>query len=80
MNEPVRAGLTDRELMIHRWFSQLTFLQDRSRNPWPEWHDDGEQLGITSLWYRQPQKVFVPVGGAQTGFIPSAYGYWVGKM
>ena len=47
-----RAGLTDRELMIQRWFSQLTFLQDGSRNPWPEWHDDGAQLGTTSLRYQ----------------------------
>jgi len=47
-----RAGLTDRELMISRWFSQLTFMQDRSSQPWPEWHDDGEQLGTTSLRYQ----------------------------
>jgi hypothetical protein len=36
-NEPShwREGLTDRELALSRWFSQLTFLQDRSAKPWP---------------------------------------------
>lgn len=47
-----REGLTDRELALSRWFSQLTFLQDRSANPWPIWHDDGVQLGTTSLRYQ----------------------------
>ncbi len=47
-----REGLTDRELALGRWFSQLTFLQDRSAKPWPIWHDDGVQLGTTSLRYQ----------------------------
>lgn len=47
-----RAGLTDRELALARWFSQLTFLQDRSAKPWPTWHDDGKQLGTSSLRYQ----------------------------
>jgi hypothetical protein len=47
-----REGLTDRELMVSRWFSQLTCLQDRGSGPWPEWHDDGKQMGITSLRYQ----------------------------
>jgi hypothetical protein len=45
-------GLSDRELAIGRWFSHLTFLQDRSAEHWAEWHDDGEQLGLTSLRYQ----------------------------
>jgi hypothetical protein len=45
-------GLTDRELAIGRWFSQLTFLQDRTVRPWPHWHNDGKQLGVTSLRYQ----------------------------
>jgi hypothetical protein len=44
--------LSDRELAIGRWFSQLTCLQERATQPWPEWHDDGKQLGITSLRYQ----------------------------
>jgi len=47
-----REGLTDRELALGRWFSQLTFLQDRSAKSWPIWHDDGVQLGTTSLRYQ----------------------------
>ena len=27
-------------------------MQDRSATPWPEWHDDGAQLGTTSLRYQ----------------------------
>ncbi len=45
-------GLTDRELAIGRWFSHLTFLQDRARKPWPEWYDDGKQLGVTGFRYQ----------------------------
>ncbi|MGO8744528.1 MAG: hypothetical protein ACLQNE_00935 [Thermoguttaceae bacterium] len=47
-----KAGLTDREMAIGRWFSSLTFKQDRAAKPWPEWHDDGHQLGTTSLRYQ----------------------------
>jgi hypothetical protein len=53
--EPAPAwdpGLSDRELAISRWFSQLTYLQDRASQPWPRWHDDGKQLGITGLRYQ----------------------------
>jgi len=45
-------GLGDRELAIQRWFSSLSFLQDRRQNPWPEWHSDGKELGIGSLRYQ----------------------------
>lgn len=45
-------GLSDRELAIQRWFAHLTFLQERSAEHWAEWHDDGKQLGITSLRYQ----------------------------
>jgi hypothetical protein len=47
-----QVGLTDRELAISRWFSHLTFLQDRADRPWPQWHNDGKQLGVTSLRYQ----------------------------
>jgi hypothetical protein len=47
-----RDGLTDRELAVQRWFSSLTFLQDSRPTPWPEWHDDGDQLGTTALRYQ----------------------------
>ncbi|MCY2991174.1 MAG: hypothetical protein NTY19_25345 [Planctomycetota bacterium] len=47
-----REGWTDRELAIGRWFSQLTFRQDRTAQPWPQWHADGKQLGTTSLRYQ----------------------------
>ena len=46
------AGLSDRELAIQRWFSALTFQADRRADPWPEWHDDGKQLDVTSLRYQ----------------------------
>ena len=45
-------GLTDQELAISRWFSHLTSLQDLAQEPWPESHNDGKQLGITSLRYQ----------------------------
>lgn len=45
-------GLTDRELALGRWFSELTFRQDRTAQPWPEWHSEGRQLGVTSLRYQ----------------------------
>ncbi len=46
------TGLSDRELAIQRWFSSLSFQQDRQQTPWPEWHNDGKQLGIGSLRYQ----------------------------
>ena len=45
-------GLTDRELAIQRWFSALTFLQDRAVHPWPEYYDDGKQLDTTGFRYQ----------------------------
>ncbi len=47
-----QEGLSDRELAIGRWFSQLTFMQDRSELRWPGWHQSREQLGVTSLRYQ----------------------------
>jgi hypothetical protein len=47
-----QEGLTDRELAISRWFSHLTFLQDRTAATWPHWHQEGKQLGVTSLRYQ----------------------------
>lgn len=49
---PWQPGLTDRELAMQRWLSSLTFLADREATPWPEWHDDGDQLGVTALRYQ----------------------------
>jgi hypothetical protein len=46
------TGLTDRELAMQRWFSQLTFMQERGPAQWPEWHDSGEQFSLTSLRYQ----------------------------
>ena len=47
-----KAGLTDRELAIQRWFSSFTCQEDRHKTPWAEWFDDREQLGILSLRYQ----------------------------
>lgn len=47
-----RDGLSDREIAIQRWFSWITFLQDRQATPWPEWYTDSDQLGATSLRYQ----------------------------
>lgn len=64
------AGLSERELAIQRWFSSLTFLQDRSAQPWAQWHDDGQQLGITSLRY---QLAFAGYGAAALAAKTPAY-------
>lgn len=47
-----RDGLSDREIAIQRWFSWITFLQDRQETPWPVWYTDADQLGATSLRYQ----------------------------
>lgn len=47
-----RQGLSDRELAIQRWFSSITFLQDRQQKKWPVWYEDNDQLGITSFRYQ----------------------------
>ena len=47
-----QEGLTDRELAISRWFSHLTFLQDRTASSWTHWQYDGPQLGVSSLRYQ----------------------------
>lgn len=70
-------GLTDRELAVSRWFSHLTFLQDRARMPWPEWHNDGKQLGVTSLRY---QLAFAGYGCAAMAAKTPAYRELVEKQ
>jgi len=70
-------GLSDRELAIQRWFSHLTFLQDRSAEHWAEWHDDGKQLGITSLRY---QMAFGGYGCAVMAAKTPAYREIVGQQ
>ncbi|HOX36877.1 MAG TPA: hypothetical protein PL033_02720 [Candidatus Brocadiia bacterium] len=50
--EALYAGLTDRELAIQRWFSQLTFLSDRKAAAWEGWNDDGRQKDITAFRYQ----------------------------
>lgn len=47
-----RSGLSDRELAIQRWFSWLTFQQDRGRKEWTGWYEDKDQLSETSLRYQ----------------------------
>ena len=70
-------GLSDRELALGRWFSQLTFLQDCAAHPWPQWHDDKQQLGITSLRY---QLAFAGYGCAAMAAKTPAYRELVGRQ
>lgn len=65
-----RPGLSDRELAIQRWFSWITFLQDRRQTPWPAWYTDNDQLGETSLRY---QLAFVGYGCAAQAAKTPAY-------
>ncbi len=70
-------GLSDRELAIQRWFSSLSYLQDRRQNPWPEWHSDGKELGIGSLRY---QIAFAGYGCAVMAAKTPAYHELVAKQ
>ncbi len=74
-----KPGLSDRELALARWFSALTFMQDRTAMLWLEWHDDGRQLGTTSLRY---QVAFSDYGCAALAAKTPAYhelaGIWRG--
>jgi hypothetical protein len=46
------SGLTDEQLAIQRWFSEITFRQDRNQTPWPTFVDDGKQFDLKSLRYQ----------------------------
>ena len=49
---PWKEGLSDKTLAMQRWFSELSFLNDRHADTWEGWCDDKEQLGLTSLRYQ----------------------------
>ena len=47
-----KQGLTDKQLAIQRWFSYLTFMQDRNEKSWKEFYDDGNQIDVTAFRYQ----------------------------
>ncbi len=45
-------GLSDRELAMQRWFSEITYKSDRTAEHWPTFIDDGKQFDLKSLRYQ----------------------------
>jgi hypothetical protein len=74
---PWNEGLSDRELAVGRWFSQLTFLQDRAQDPWPVWHRDPKELGVGSLRY---QLAFAGYGCTAMAAKTPAYRELIGRQ
>ncbi len=47
-----QPGLSDRQLAMQRWFSEITDQSDRTAQPWQSFIDDGKQFNLKSLRYQ----------------------------